>query len=53
MSNPIYETTIEQLPVSIFRTNEELGAAAAHQAAKVMPTSSSPQATLSLPFWLR
>ena len=36
MSNPIFETKIEQLPVSIFRTNEELGAAAARQASEVI-----------------
>jgi len=36
MSNPIYETQLEQLPVGIFRTNQELGAAAAQEAAEVI-----------------
>lgn len=36
MSKPICETTIEQLPISVFRTNEELGVAAAQEASDVI-----------------
>ena len=33
---PLHESKFEDLPVSIYRTNEELGAAAAHEAAKII-----------------
>ena len=36
MPQPIYQTQIEALPISIYRTNEELGAAAAVEAAQVI-----------------
>ncbi len=36
VSKPIYEITIEQLPVSVFQTNEELGQAAAAEASQVI-----------------
>jgi glucosamine-6-phosphate deaminase len=36
VSKPIYEITIEQLPVSVFQTNEELGQAAATEASQVL-----------------
>ena len=36
MAKPIYETHVESLPVSIYRTNEDLGAAAAAEAAQVI-----------------
>lgn len=36
MSNPIYETTVDQLPVTIYQTNEQLGAAAAAEASGVI-----------------
>ncbi len=35
-SNPIYTTTVGQLPVTVYRTNEALGAAAAAEAAAVI-----------------
>lgn len=36
MSKPIYETKIEQLPVSVYATNDELGQAAAAEASQVI-----------------
>ena len=36
MVKPVHETRIEDLPVSIYRTNEELGAAAAQEASGVI-----------------
>jgi glucosamine-6-phosphate deaminase len=36
MVEPVHETKIEDLPVSIYRTNEELGAAAAQEASDVI-----------------
>ncbi len=33
---PIYETQVELLPVSVFQTNEELGAAAAQEASEII-----------------
>ncbi len=38
---PIYETTWEQLPVSVYRTNEEMGAAAAHEARDILKAALS------------
>ncbi|MEW5718885.1 MAG: 6-phosphogluconolactonase, partial [Chloroflexota bacterium] len=35
-SQPIYETRIEQLPVSVYETNEAMGAAAARTAAEAL-----------------
>jgi glucosamine-6-phosphate deaminase len=36
MLQPIYETKIDELPVSVFQTNEELGQAAATEASQVI-----------------
>lgn len=36
MIKPIYETTIDELPVSVFQTNEELGQCAAAEASQVI-----------------
>ena len=33
---PIYETTWEQLPISVYRNNREMGAAAAQEARGIM-----------------
>lgn len=38
---PIYETQVEQLPVSVFQTNEEMGATAAQDAAQVIQAAVS------------
>lgn len=35
-AKPIYETTIDQLPITVYQTNEEMGTAAAQQASEVI-----------------
>ncbi len=35
-SQPVYETMLESLPISIYRTNQDLGSAAAHEASQAI-----------------